>query len=294
MLSTPLSLGMHTITAVYNSDGIPDNYLGSTSSALTQTVIKSDTSSTIGSSANPSAFGQPVTFTATVAGAGVGVPTGTVTFMLGSTVLGISSVNGSGVATYTTTAFQLPGGANQTITANYSGDANFNPGSGTFSQTVVGLGTTTGVTSSSNPSVFGQPVTFTATVTPTSPGGAIPSGTVEFFVGSTMIGTGVLNSSGVAIYTATPGQLPLGPSTITANYLGDSNYATSSGTVDQTVTVASTTTKLVPSKTKTVKTKAVTFTATVSAAFPSRSPSHGHGDVYGHVDGICVGDGDGG
>ncbi len=267
-LSPPLSVGTHSITAVYNSDGTPDNYLGSTSPAISQTVISSDTTVAVGSSANPSAFGQPVTFTATISGVGAGTPTGTVTFRVGSTILAQNVSVIGGVATYTTTAFQLPGGANQTITATYSGDGNFNPSSGTLLQTVVGLGTTTGVTSSVNPSVFGQPVTFTATVTPTSSGGAVPTGQVLFRIGSTVLGTGTLNGSAVATYTTSAGQLPLGASTITAEYVGDSNYATSLGTVTQNVGVSATTTTLTSSNAQGVRTRAFTFTATVAPVSP--------------------------
>src|SRR5206468_5963027 len=56
--------------------------------------------------------------------------------------------------------------ANHTITAVYSGDVNFNTStSASFTQTVNKASTTAVVISSVNPSVFGQSVTFTATVT---------------------------------------------------------------------------------------------------------------------------------
>ncbi len=65
---------------------------------------------------------------------GAGMPTGSVAFTLGSTNLGSGTVNGMGMATLPTTA--LPVGANQTVTATYSGDTNFATSSGTTSVTV--------------------------------------------------------------------------------------------------------------------------------------------------------------
>ena len=67
---------------------------------------------------------------------GSGTPTGTVTFLDGSTVLGTGTLNGSGVATYTTGAFTLSVGSHS-ITAVYGADGNYSAStSGTLSETV--------------------------------------------------------------------------------------------------------------------------------------------------------------
>ena len=79
--------------------------------------------------------------------------------------------------------------------------------------------TTIALASSSNPSVSDQSVTFTATVTASSPGANIPTGTVYFFDGATMIGTGTLNGSGVA--TVGVALASVGTHSITAQYQGD-------------------------------------------------------------------------
>src|ERR1035438_8352906 len=71
-------------------------YIGSTSTTLTQTVNKTNTTVTLASSANPSAFGASVTFTATVAPS---TATGTVTFTNGSTTLGTGTIS-AGKATF--------------------------------------------------------------------------------------------------------------------------------------------------------------------------------------------------
>ena len=84
-------------------------------------------------------------------------------------------------------------------------------------------GTTTGLTSSVHPwSVFGQPVTFTATVTANSPGAGTPTGTVTFKDGSSTLGTGTLNGSGQATFTTST--LAVGSHSITASYGGDASF----------------------------------------------------------------------
>ncbi len=81
--------------------------------------------------------------------------------------------------------------------------------------------TTTTLSSSPNPSTYGQAVTFTAMVT--SSHGAPPNGeTITFMKGRTVLGTGALDS-GAAIFTDST--LPVGTSSITAVYSGDSNFA---------------------------------------------------------------------
>ncbi len=77
----------------------------------------------------------------------------------------------------------------------------------------------------------------------TSPGAGTPTGTVTFYNGTTVLGTGTLNNSGVA--TASVASLAVGSPNLTAKYLGDSNFlsSTSSG-VGYTVNKAATTTAL--------------------------------------------------
>src|SRR5439155_1565744 len=189
-------------------------------------------------------------FTATVTAVapGGGNPSGTVTFKRGSLVLGtgtLSTTNGVTTATYTTTPGQLITGTNQ-VTAVYAGDGNFTASnSSALTQTVTQTGTTTSVASSANPSVYGQPVTFTATVAAAAPGGGNPTGTVKFWlggVGGTLLGTGTLGTSNgvtTASYTTTAGQLPVGAGqTVTAEYGGDVAFTASSGTASQTANQA--------------------------------------------------------
>ena len=105
---------------------------------MTQTVNKCTTITVLVSSANPSVYGQSVTFTAMVnaAASGTSTPSGTVTFMDGTTVLG-SGVLASGAATFTTTSLSA---AMHTITAIYIGDSHFAASTAAgLSQTVTQL-----------------------------------------------------------------------------------------------------------------------------------------------------------
>src|SRR5207237_276390 len=126
-----------------------------------------------------------VTFTASVSAlSGFGTPTGSVDFYDGANKLGTEPLQ-DGLAAFTTPLLALAG---HSISARYQGDNNF-----TKSQfdgvpwTVNPDGSQASVSSSVNPSVYGQAVTFTATVSAAAPGVGIPTGTVSFLNGGDSI-----------------------------------------------------------------------------------------------------------
>src|SRR5439155_1665125 len=215
-----------------------------------RTIGTASSTTGVTSSVNPSVSGQPVTFTATVkAGtAGVGTPTGTVTFKDGANTLGTGALNSTGQAKFTISKLAV---GSHPITASYGGDAKFSGStSSTLNQTVKKASTTTLVSSSANPSVSGQPVTFTATVTAKSPGTGTPTGTVTFKDGANTLGTGTLNSSGHAIFTTST--LKVGSHSITASYGGDAHFnGSTSSTLTQTTTTTTPTTSTTSSTTST-------------------------------------------
>ena len=130
-------------------------------------------------------------------------------------------------------------------------------------QLIVDSTTTVVLASSTNPSSYQQPVTFTATAT--SSNGITPTGTVNFNDGSTTIGSGTLDASGVTTFTTS--SLALGGHTIVASYLGDANNsAADSGPLIQTVNQAATTTTIASSRNPSKAGHPVTFTASVSFA----------------------------
>lgn len=263
--TSALPVGSDTITATYASDPVFAASSGSTVQVVQAGATP--TTTTVSSLPNPSVFGQSVTFTAAVTSTG-GVPVGTVTFTEGSTVLASNvAVDGSGHAAFSTSALAV--GSN-TITASFTGGTGWGNSSGSDSaspQVVNKDATTTTISSSANPSVFSQAVTFTAAVTANSPGSGVPTGTVTFKNGSTTLGTSTLDGTGHA--TLTTSTLTVGSHSITASYNGDSNFNTSassalSQTVNKDATTSSVTSSLNPSK----HGQTVTFTATVVANSP--------------------------
>jgi hypothetical protein len=268
--TSALGVGSHAISAVYNGD---TNFSGSTCAALAQAVNQASTTTGLASSVNPSVYGQTVTFTATVAAVapGGGTPTGTVTFKEGSTVLATATLS-SGQAQLATSVL---GVGTHWITAVYNGDANFSISTATaLTETVNQASTTTRLASSRNPSVYGQAVTFTATVTAVSPGAGTPTGTVTFKDGTTVLATATLDAGGRATFSTSA--LGVGNHSITAVYGGNTNYmASTSAALTQRVKRASTMTTLAPSAANhSVDPQAVTLTATVSPVSPgARTPT---------------------
>jgi uncharacterized repeat protein (TIGR01451 family) len=175
----------------------------------------SPTTTSLTSSANPALFGQSIVFTATV-NCSSSAPTGTVTFKKFSTILGTGTLGTGGTATFTTST--LPVGR-QTITAVYSGDGNCGTSNATYSEAIK-LPSAVTMTSTLNPSIFGQSVTFNANVS--SSGGGTPSGTVTFKNNGTILGSTALDASGNASFTTST--LTVGTHSITASYGGSSTY----------------------------------------------------------------------
>ena len=135
-------------------------------------VAKTNTSTALSSSANPSTYASSVTFTATVTPSSA---TGTVTFKDGTTTLGTGTLS-SGKATFSTSTLKA---GSHSITAAYGGDTNYNTStSSPLTQTVNKASSTTALSSSANPSTYGSSVKFTATVTPSA-----CTGTVTFLDG---------------------------------------------------------------------------------------------------------------
>jgi beta-lactam-binding protein with PASTA domain len=189
------------------------------------------TTTTLAASINPATLDASVKFSATVTGNG---PTGTVQFLDGATSLGAPVALAAGVAALTTSTLAI---GTHSITAVYNGDANNAAStSAALSEVVSPDPTTTAVASSLNPAIAGQAVTLTATVS-----GSSPTGTVEFLNGATSLGAPVALAGGVAALTIST--LPVGTDSITAVYSGNASNATSTSPVlQETVSLAPTTT----------------------------------------------------
>lgn len=211
-LATGLTGGSHSLQAVYLGSS---SFSGSSSSLMGVTVSTAATTTTLAISApNTSPYsvlsGGSVTLTATVGFVGVGIPTGTVTFVTGSTNLGsVTLAPGAGgafQASLSTTALPL---GNNTITATYSGDANYVGSSVTggpidvvSAPEVIVTASSTAISTSGNSSTG-------ATFTNTSYGGW--QGIVGYHCDPT-----TLPANSICVFS--PGQVPVSPSTSSVTY----------------------------------------------------------------------------
>ncbi|MCW5812013.1 MAG: Ig-like domain repeat protein [Labilithrix sp.] len=231
--TTELSVGPHSISAEYTAQ--PNFGESTTITPVSQTVNKAATSLEVSSSSNPGRLGTEITLTATlsVTAPGGGVPTGSVLFVdtTTNTSLGTGTIGANGAASVQSST--LTDGVHN-ISVSYAGDESYNGSTGTFAQTMSANAATVTVTTATSPSKFGESVTLEATVTgdPTTP----PTGSVTFTA------PGVILNSGNAIplvdgkATTTTLQLPVGTTTITAQYSGDGAHSAGSGSVTHTVT----------------------------------------------------------
>ena len=250
-LST-LSPQFHTLTAYFAGD---ENHLASTSAAVTQVVQLATSTVTISSSQNPGVLGSPITFTAHVNGTGV-APTGTVSFLDGSTTLASIPLSG-GVARFSSSQFTI---GSHLITLTYAGDATHSPGSPVTLVEQIQQSTSTTILSNNSPAIVGAPVTFTATVTGAS--GTVAGGVVAFYDGASLLGSSPLNSIGVATYQST--LLSAGTHLILATYKGDQDdQASTSAALSQAINTADTTVTLTSSLNPSVVGKSVTFSVGV-------------------------------
>ncbi|AVS67170.1 hypothetical protein C8245_17055 [Paracidovorax avenae] len=166
--------------------------------------------------------GAAVVLTATLSGSdGTMPPTGSVTFYANGVALGTAMLSQGqaslGVGT-------LDVGANA-ITVQYAGDArNAAATSAAQSLRIVPAPATVALGASAVQAVAGAALTFTATVAPAA-GGAAPSGRVDFFDGTSFLGSATL-ANGVAVLT-TSALRNAGASNITAVYTGDAVGAVS-------------------------------------------------------------------
>jgi hypothetical protein len=223
------------ITADVNGDSKPDLIVGNTD-ATASVLINSGSAFSLG---NPVALSSPSTgivaadfnldgdldFASADGASGINTSTNSATV-----------AQGAGDGTFSTTA-QFATGAQPTgiAAADFNGDgkpdlATVNPVAGTVSillnNTIIALKKTkTKVAADTDPAPFGQSVTFTATVTGPA-GSPNPTGTVQFFDGSTLLGSATLamGSNQAAFMTASLG---VGNHMIHAVYQGDGTFAAS-------------------------------------------------------------------
>ena len=218
-----LAPGSHSIVANYAGNGSAG---ASVSNPLVQ-VVKETTAVALASSLNPAQTLTPITLTATVTNSGVGVATGNITFNDGSVLLGTAALNASGVATLTLPSLAA---GNHSVVASYVGDGNNFAGISSVLVQVVQLRPTTTALTASETNA-NNPLQVTLISVERWTGTTVPTGTVTFLNGTTVLGSAVVDNTGVATLTIV---LEAPSVSISAVYSGDTVYA---GSTSPTVSV---------------------------------------------------------
>jgi hypothetical protein len=213
----------------------------------TELVPLPATTTTVSTNANPQAAGGPVVFTVVVHGSQASPPSGLVGVSVNGNPWATYVLGQTGTATYSTSI--LPAGTD-TIVTYYLGDGK-NGASTNYFDEVITPGSshgpvTVGVTSSANPILYGNPVTFDIYVQDPS-GKGTPAGTVEVDVQGTAVYIGEvlyktqLDASGHVNFTTK--SLPVGTVTLFINFRNSNgSYASNSVSFTENVTPIGSTT----------------------------------------------------
>lgn len=229
---TAFNVGSHSINASYSGDA---SFNASASTTpVTFTISKGTPGAQLWTSASTIAHGQNITLQLTVAiNSAAPPPTGTATFYAGKTVLGTTALIQTNLglpyvySMATLNATNLPVGTDS-ITAQYSGDTNYqaatsNPETVTVSTQPAGILTASANASSMLPT---QALTVTANVAGVS-GLAAPTGLIIMYAdgpgGSWSTGCTLLNGS--CSFTFSASYWSPGTVTVEVSYLGDATYA---------------------------------------------------------------------
>jgi len=255
--STPFGVAV----ADLNGDGAPDVVITNFTGASVSVLLNSFHGTTVSliASLNPAAPSQLVTYTAKVTSKN-GDETGSVAFKDGQTTVataGMTNHSATFSARYSTVGAHA-------MTAVYAGDsANTGSTSPVLVEYVRGA-TTTVITTSGSPSLVGQPVMLTATVS--SRFGSIPDGALVTFYDGTVPMASAPQSAGTAQYTATA--LTARNHGIRATYAGTEVFKPSTGVIAQVVGKYSSAIAFTVSGNPSTYGKILTLTAAVTSAGP--------------------------
>ncbi|PWU01859.1 MAG: hypothetical protein C5B51_21960, partial [Terriglobia bacterium] len=256
LASATLAVGSHQITAVYSGDATFNGATGS----LAAGVNKAATSASPPSVSGSPVIGQALTVAASVSvlAPGSGTPTGSISFSDGGNLLGTAALGAGGIASIATSSLAK---GPHSITAVYNGDGNF-AASGVSGVTAIAVDpkpSAVQVSGAANTLVYGQAVSFTATVT------AGATGTVNFFDNGAMLNSTPVPLSGSQAQFTPTAPLGAGNHGITAVYVGDANYASAASSAwNLAVSKANTAITLKPAQDG----LSITFTAAVSVTAP--------------------------
>jgi hypothetical protein len=273
-----LVAGQHTITATYSGD---PNFVAGTP-ATVNTTVDGTVTTTILVSSGASPVNQPVTFTTTTTAKfpGKTIPQGTVSLATNAnpaptgTCTSALTVANDGTVPSCTFTFSAAGAFNVTATFTPSNSNFVTSASTTISQTVGAASTAISLLSPQPVSSVDQPVTFTASFSPAIIG-TQPQGNMTYADGTNTLCTvpvaaGVIQNCVTSFATA-------GPHSISGSFTSsDKNFNTApSNSLIQTVSPAASTTIVSSSLPSSSVNQPVTFTATVTPAYPGAQTSIG-------------------
>jgi len=280
-----LTAGTHTLTAAYSGDNY---YSSSTGNLPTFTVAKTITTTVVTPSTTTPALGAtlPVTATVTAAALGSTQPTGTVTFALDGATVAAIAVSGYPATVNATLAAMTPG--THTLTATYSGDNYYATSTATAPTiTVAKSPTTMIVTPATTSPAGGSSLLVTATITATSPGSTVPTGTVAFTLDGATAGTQAVVAGYPSTATITLPSMTPGTHVLAGVYSGDTYYGTSTApSVTLTVSKGATTTVLTPSTIAPTAGSSMSVTVTITS--PNAGATQPSGSVNITEDGTSV------
>ncbi|MGQ0800064.1 MAG: Ig-like domain repeat protein [Pseudomarimonas sp.] len=228
--------GMHTLRAQFLGFAGWDASAGSAAHATNAVGAATTTTSITADTPDPSVVGQAYSVAVLVSSGG-GTPTGTATISDGS-VQCTTGTLAAGVGSCNLTSTSA--GA-KTLTATYAGNASFQASMGTAAHQVNAASTTTVINSDlPDASLPGQLVTVAYAVTTSAPGSGTPVGNVTV----TASGGAETCTATVAAGSCQLALTGLGTRTLTASYVGNGNFAASSGTASHQVNPHPTTTTI--------------------------------------------------
>ena len=283
MISASLGQTTHNIEANYSGDGT----FGNSSAQQSYEVDAADTATAITlQSANPSEVNQNVTFTVSVTPAftGPAVPTGAVTITDGTNTL----CTVPDISLGATCSYAFPAAATTGLVATYAGDQNFNGSlDSSASHETDAATTTTSVSAAPEPSVVGELVTFTVTITPAFGGTPTGSATVSDTSNNVLCTIPDITASQTCTYTFAAA----GSTDVVAAYSGDTNFLASDSSATTTTHVtdlADTTLTVTPDHNPSFTGGIVTFTVGVVVNAPGAGSPTGSVTITDGTNTLCT------
>ncbi len=272
-VACPRGINAGTYPGYIKATFVGDAKYAGSSGTSTLTVTQATTSLAVAPATGT--YGGTLTLSATLTSGGSGVTGEPISLSLNGTAVGTASTNASGVATLSVSLSGYNAG-NISVGANFAGDTNYLPSSGGSSLTVTPAPTTLTVSGSG---IYGGTASVSATLT--SGGVVVPDGLISFTANG-VNNTATTNSAGVATLTGVPlGGINAGTyaNSVSANFGGNTNYLSSSGTGSLTVGQASSATVIAPSSVSLGQTVALTATVTSPAGTVNDGQVTFHFDV---------------